>query len=234
MATNNAINGVIGSMITKYTASNTWTKNVNTQMVEIIVWNSGAGGGSGRQATSTTSGGGAGGAAGCMVTWYGSAKLLGSTETVTIANGGAGGLTQGSNNSSGNTGGPSAFSSIGNIAIESVTTVTPGGSTGTVAGVGSGQSYFWNAPLAANLVTNNAGGSGTITVGGTKGAQYIAGTSATFFVYCQQLPNAGGGGGGADTGTIRSGGVGGNIVFGTSVASSSGVTVVYAGGKARK
>lgn len=237
MATNNAINGVTGSMITKYTASNTWSKNVNTQSVEVIVWNSGAGGGSGRQATTTTSGGGAGGNAGGMATWFGSARLLGSSETVTVASGGAGGLTQASATSNGNAGSAGGTSSFGNIAMSQITLTAPGGVATTATATTPSASTFWQiAGYSAQLAPDPAG-NGKNTAGLSASGQYGAtiGSVDINSVFGQQMPGSGGGGGGADSVVIRSGGVGGNIYLPTGHIVSSTVTpitIVYAGGTA--
>lgn len=236
MATNNSINGVTGSMITKYTASNTWNKNVNTQMVEVIVWNSGAGGGSGRQATSTTSGGGAGGAAGGMATWFGSARLLGSSETVTVASGGAGGLTQASTTSDGNAGAAGGTSSFGNIAMTQITLTSPGGVATTATATTASSSTFWQLSVSVNgPLTGNNAGNGRNVAGVSASAQYSIITPLTDQIFGQQMPSAGGGGGGADTVVIRTGGVGGNIFLATGhiVGSTpTPATIVYAGGTA--
>lgn len=226
MATNNAINSIIGSKITKFTASGTWTKNVNTQSVEVIVWNSGAGGGSGRQGATTSSGGGAGGSAAGIVTWYGPALFLGSTESVTVASGGSGGLTQSSNLNNGNPGGASGQSSLGNILITPSLAQAGGGITGTATTSTVSGAFFWNYSSVGILATP-AGGNGGVSTGSTAQNNYNGANQNT--VYSQALPCGGGGGSGADAVTARQAGNGGTVNYLSYVANGT-LVPIYTGG----
>jgi len=211
MATNNAINGVTGSKITKYTASDTWTKDVNTQYVYVYVWNGGGGGASGRQATSTTSGGGGGGASGGVCTWSGYAGLLGSTETVTVAAGGSGGATQASATSNGNPGGLSPVSSFGRIKITSSATQSVGGTVTTAAAGANNVFFIYNMGTNTSVQLAAAGNGGNVA--GSNASPSGATGSIALTMISQQVGTGGGGGSGADAVVARQAGNGGDVVF---------------------
>lgn len=217
MATNNNVNTV--SKVTKFTGSGTWTPNTRTSCVTIFGMSGGCGGGSGRQGATTAAGGGGGGNTGAFI-WCDRApiSLFSSSETVTIGGTSAGGTTQSSNLTNGNTAAAQNTTSIGYISAVAQTGLTPGGTTTTSSTASTtGLNFSYMSAAGPVIVNNLIGPSGSNSTGGqanpnqsnTFGAPYYAGS-------------AGGGGGGADTGTARAGGGGANISFyATTIISSS-------------
>jgi hypothetical protein len=222
MVINNAINRA--SKVTTYTSSDTWTKDVRTNWVKVMVFPSGQGGGSGRRGLTTVSGGGGGGCAGNGSYYEGPSSVFGNTETVTIGGTSNGGSAQTVDDTNGNPGNAANVSTFGNITTY-VSASVPGGGTTTNAagGLGSGLgTTFW-------LIS--AGPAGPNTNGGT--GRNIAGSSSiTGMVEASSgggtspLGGAsGGGGGGADSVTERSGAAGQGFTNRTG-------TVITAGGTA--
>ncbi len=200
-----------GVLITKYTASNTWTMNSKTQSVTIIAWNAGGGGGSGRQGSTTAAGGGSGGSGGGYLVYSGLATFFNSSETVTIAGTAAGGLTQGSV-ANGNTGTNGGITSIGNIYSTNTLTGTGNRGLGGVATstgpIGAIANFNIGGAYPAGFATGYNAGAGTNTTGTTPTSIAWGSAGITNGIY---INAPGGGGGGADAVVIRSGGVGGAI-----------------------
>lgn len=89
--------------MTVFTSSGTWTKPAGVTAVYVIVTGGGGSGGAGEANYNSF---GAGGAGGTAIKWINSG--LGSTETITVGDGGA---TQSSTNTDGNPGATSSFGS---------------------------------------------------------------------------------------------------------------------------
>jgi hypothetical protein len=155
--------------------------------------------------------------------WFFPASYFGATTTITIGNGGAGGVAQTVNATDGNAGSIGGLSIVGNISpLASTGVVDVGGTTTTAAG-GTGTSwntFSVNAPYNYSVNASVGGSLGSNTTG-TDGANLqIFVNSANSIQYA---PTGGGGGSGADTGTARQAGVGGNILNGN-------LTTLVAGG----
>lgn len=205
---------VAGSYYTRiFTSGGTWTKPLGLSHVEVEV-QGGGGGGGGAEATdagNSSCGRGGGGGGYAMKTIL--AANLGSTETVSVGAGGAGGAA-GANNGLG--GGASSFGShatgnngAGGVTQTKATTVTgfPGadGGTGTggdinVDGV-KGSSYI---RFAATFILAGYGGNSYMGLGGTG---FTALTSSTAGL---DGTGYGSGGGGAASSTSSSAKAGGN------------------------
>ena len=110
--------GATGMVTTDFTTNGTWTKNVNTTMVTIVLWDGGAGGGSGRQGASNAAGGGSGGTSGSGIMKVAQASIFGATETVVVGAGGVGGASQAAANTNGNNGTAGGRSYFGNISSQ--------------------------------------------------------------------------------------------------------------------
>ena len=162
----------------------TWTKPTNLKMVRVELW--GGGGSGGSVASTGDAGGGGGGAYNSIII---PASILGSTETVTVGNGGA--LV---NLNDGNAGGTSSFGSW-------VSAFGGGGGANTAAaGGGGGQAVVGGSSTTGT--TGAAGGNGfstSLTTGFNGGAGGAVNGGDSYF----------GGGGGAG-----SGGIGGKSHFG--------------------
>jgi hypothetical protein len=79
------------TIISQFTSSGTWTKNVATQYIEIHGWNAGGGGAGGGLGGSNPVGGGSGGSYGYF-TFQGPEFCFPALEAITIGAGGTGGL----------------------------------------------------------------------------------------------------------------------------------------------
>lgn len=206
MATNNAVNSIAGSVITKFTGSGTWTPNSRTQSVYVILWNGGGGGGGGALQATGVSGGGGGGANGGVVTFSASRNYFGASETVTIGAGGTGGAAILSSNANGNPGGLCGQSALGNITITASATAALGGRSALGTGGVASVSAYWEVgntqiTLGAGANGSQAGNGVTIpTIPGTFGMASSVGTST-----------GGGGGGGGTTAGGNTGSAGGSI-----------------------
>lgn len=127
-----------GTIVTKFTTSGTWTKNPNTQLVEIIMIGAGGGGGSGSRGstngTSNASCGGAGGVPTGGVYTQMPGLYWGASTTVTIGAGGVGGVGVLTDDTAGNPGGSGGLPSVGSIIAVSPGHGTSGGAGGQLTG----------------------------------------------------------------------------------------------------
>lgn len=170
----------------------TWTKNTNTQYVEVWGWCGGGGGGSGG-----SNQGGAGGGSGSFFRFKGPATSFGATEMVVVGAGGSGGAPS-VGGSFGNDGTNGTVSSFGNIKVPlcvngfttnstltsldqfgagggnpSQRAVTCGYSGGVFTDDGSliystvGINYQYNVPTASlsGVAQVNGGGAGSFEIG---------------------------------------------------------------------
>lgn len=184
-------------IVTKYTASDTWTKGANTKVVEVVIWGGGGGGGSGRKGVSTNPGGGGGGGGGGAVHMIVPQEFFAATETVTIGGTAAGGTAQASSSTNGRDGTVGNNTSIGNV-IALGGNFGSGGIAGTSSGGAQQSSYTFHTVHSSTL---NAGGGGGTTIG-----QDGTSTSAS------NVGSGGGGGSGNNTdATFIGGGAGGAL-----------------------
>lgn len=213
--------------LTKFTSSGTWNKLPTTKSVTVFVLNGGSGGGSGRQAGSTASGGGGGGAPGGGLVYNILSEFINSSETITVGAGGNGGSAQASINSNGNPGSTGGLSTFGaNIGVDFTNAATGGGAGGTATIAAGGNAVWSNITWSsfflygtssnATTLFGGTSGNGTNTGGGTA-----LGSPSTSSVNAVIPGGSGGGGAGADSITIRSGGVGGQIFRLGSTANSN-------------
>lgn len=189
--------------VTKYTANDTWTMAADTQMVEIICWNSGGGGGSGRRGLTTAAGGGGGGAGGGGFYYQIPAGLITGAVTITIGGTANGGSAQTVNSTDGTAGSPTNVSSFGTLLYSNADAAGGTGGTATSA-AGDGAKSFNLYPMLSfgAQTTVVAAGNGGNAAGGSVAAANNTGVGLF-------LPTAGGGGAGADSTTERTGGNGG-------------------------
>ncbi len=190
---------------TTFTSSGSWTINPRTVSVEIYAWGGGGGGGSGRCGVSGTSGGGSGASPGFYVySKFVASQVTASPYTVTIGDGGAGGVSVNAVTTNGNTGTPGNQTSVGALCV------APGGAGGLPGLVGS-----------SGGPTGSVGKNGfsTLTVSGLGGAAGTPITSSGVYSFAQ----GGGGGGGYTLSTLTNGGVGGSIT------DAAGNTIVAGG-----
>jgi len=194
----------------------TWTKPANAKWVEIWLFGAGGGGGAGFQRdTATIRTGGGGGSGGSCLHGILSADQLGSTESVVVPAGGAGGAPRGLP-FTGLPGGTPANTTFGNFRAFSGQGGGGGNNSGAAGGSGRTPFFFAVGPGALG-----AGGAGTSTTG--TGGSNSDGN--------QSIPNGGGGGGGATAGSTanKNGGPGGGR---SPVNNASGIDVAVAGGAA--
>lgn len=197
----------VGTIVTTFLTSSTWTINPNTKAVEFFVFSGGAGGGSGRSGVTALSGGGSGGAGANLVYMKSlPSNLLTSAYTVTVGAGGAGGAA--ATNANGNPGIQGGASSVGTLIIAPVSKFGAGGTTTLVSGNGS-TSY-----TPYSTAASQSSGSGTITG---------SGGSAIPNIYGWGTP--GGGGSGYNVGVNSAGGTGSSMISPT-------VATLIAGGTA--
>lgn len=220
MATQNSINNSI--KITRFTSSDTWTKDPRAQYIKVYVCCGGSGGGSGRQGLTGLSSGGGAGSPGTITFVEAPAIFFGSTESVVVGDGGLGGAAQASADTDGNPGNPGGISSFGSIEMGPDSQI--GGGGGTVSGGDQGgQGTGWLMGGAIPFQPSFSGG-GTLMAGApglnigsdsgtTSGAAYICPTGA-------------GGGGGADSLSPYDGGKAGDY---NSLGGSASVVLVPGG-----
>lgn len=206
-----AINKIVGNIaainsgittavdIQAFTSSGTYTKPTGAKYIKLIMLGAGGGGGSGRRgAAGTLRTGGAGGGSGQVVIVDIPASVVGSTETVTIGAGGAGGNAVTADSTNGNAGTAGGNTTFGSI-------VRAGGANGGAAGNNSGAAAGGGQVGASSQwsIQGTSGGNSSATGGNGSG-----GNSQTVNV----APSAGGGGGGITTADAAgTGGSGGNV-----------------------
>lgn len=201
-----ASGGGTTTTVTTFNASGTWTKAAGSTQMAIFCYNGGAGGGSGRRGATTAAGGGGGGAPTQGFVYVGPSSFFNSTETVTIGNGGTGGLAVTLDNTNGNPGGDSNVSSFGNLLATPTAGSGGKGGTTTISGL----------PTATTGVTVNAftptSTALTAPIVNTNGINTAAANIGNNTFAGSQMPSTAGSGGGADSGTARSGGNAGGIL----------------------
>lgn len=199
------------SNVQTFLSSGTWTKPSFGIMATIQLW--GAGGSGGRSSSGNAGGGGGGGAYAEITVPL---STLGATETVTL---GAGGTAVSVDNTDGNQGGDSTFSSI-------LTAYGGGGGSGDLVTTGAGGGGGGTTSAGASTI-NATGGAGGNPLGGAGGIG--AGNSGT-----ESLFGGGGGGGGGTTagdgGASLYGGGGGGGADDNSANSKAGGSSKYGGG----
>lgn len=191
-----------GVIVTTFTASGTWTPNVNTEFVILAAWNGGAGGASGSKGVGAQAGGG-GGAGGNALYLMGPVDYFynGTGVVVTIGAGGTGGAAQ-SGTGSGNNGGSSGQTTIGNVSIP-VSASSAGLGTGT-GGTSGCSSYV----LANGYLTIDGTQMGGNSSGNARNLDTASVTSAgaiSAFVSPFMCASSGGGGGATGVGGGSSG-----------------------------
>lgn len=171
--------------IISFSSSGVYTPTLGTRFVDVILFGGGGGGGSGacQAAGAAASGGGAGGGGGVARGLF-PASLVGASQNITIAAGGAGGAAQTTNSTAGLAGGAGGDTSFGNLLKAFGAGGGAGGGLAVASGGGGGASgltkgYSSSGPSA---------GPGSLSLG--NGGSGVAGTLA-------QAPGFGGGGGGA-------------------------------------
>lgn len=191
-----------------FTSSGTWTKPSGlsgNSLAYVIVWGGGGGGGGSLSAGAQTRPGGGGGGGSCVQAQF-PLSVLGSTVTVTIGNGGTGGLAN-TDTSNGSVGGDTTFGTV-------ITAYGGGGGAGGTSnpatGAGGGGAGIYADGSAGSGTTPGTGsaplggaGSTASTYGGGGGSASVGGAS----VY-------GGGGGGGGTGNSGTGNLGGMSLCG--------------------
>jgi hypothetical protein len=182
------------TIVTQFTSSGTFTKNVNTQWIEVYIFGSGGGGGSGGLPGNSNQGGNGG--VSNSGYFAAPASMFSATETVTIGTGGTGGVYT-SGPADGTAGGAT---SLGSILIPG----GPGGSSTTVAGV-VGIGYSFSRSYVTYEFIPTLGGS--LGGAGQSSSLYHNG-SDTWFYGCQLQATAGG----AGSHTLGTAGRGGNAV----------------------
>ena len=198
-----------GSVIafTKFTSTQTWTKNTRTKIVQIIAWGGGGSGGSGGTSTSTTgSSGGNGGGGGGFCSYQVDASFFPSSCTVTIA-ATANGVAGVSTSSSGGTAGNDGNSSLVDTFTIDGGAHGPAGRNGNGAFITLGGSRFSNTSYSAPN-----GLAGSVNNGSIIAGDLTSPAKTAFFSVLQGQPTAGGGGGNrTTTPTTGVGGAGGDI-----------------------
>jgi hypothetical protein len=218
--------GGSGADIQTFTTAGTatWTKPAGKTMAWIRMWAGGSGGGSGaRQATTVARGGGAGGGMGGFVEAWIPVSLLGTTKTVTVGAGGAGGTSiavDSTNGSAGSTGGNSVFS------IHTATCSNNFGPGGSSVAVSPGVTPFTvvNQSFIASTTNFANGGSGNITAG-------VAGAALDVRYYVSGSMGGGGGGAGASS-VVTANGANGGLKTAFTNNTTSGFSSSVAGGTA--
>lgn len=159
----------------------TWTRNVNTVVVEVYGWGSGAGGASTGGVGSTNGGGGGGGAFYYRIP----ASFLNATETVVVGAGGAGGV-QGVNTGFGSDGEITKFGNL--VSGSQAAKASPGSNYG-----GNGGFVFTQTQNAFFNYTVSAGFSGPANSGQGNNSGMIPDLN-----FGSMLPGGGGGSGNAN------------------------------------
>lgn len=207
-------------IITRFTSDGTWTKNPDTKWVQIYGWGGGQGGGSGRKSSTAENRlGGSGGSCGAYASIFADASIFGSSESVTIGVGGAGGASQTAADTDGNDGSYGTPSSIGSV-------FTTGNPTASAVGtLTKGRGGDVGSTRAGGASVNMCSFGANVTMGGGGTSSVSTPTAGSSFFMVDH-----GTGGGAG-GSITSGGSRGDGTAGGSITDLSG-TVIVAGGTA--
>jgi len=193
--------------------THTWTKPAGANMVYVWCVGSGGGGGSGRRGSSTSSSGGGGGASGNVSEAWFRASELGGTETVTVADGGAGG-TAVSGIADGNNGTAGSASSFGSwLTANGGGAGVGGNATSGSAGAADPTGYPWFGRNGSSGGLNGGVG-GTNCPGMNPGLSTWAGFS----------PGGGGGGGGGRASGTLTGGSGGSACLNGGTGGNGGAS----------
>ena len=215
-----------GVVLTKYTASDTWTKDADAKWITVYIWGAGHGGGSGRRggALSGRSGGG-GGAGGGGLCYSGPAAFFNATETVTIGAGGTGGAAIAVDDTNGNPGTNGGDTSIGFIlAGRSNSDGFGGGGTSTDGTAGNSTRYWNNDSVTSTSSTGATAGNDDPPANGSA----MPGSLSTITAAMYMVPRGGGGGGGINA--INTSSNGGNGALYNYASSSTAVSSLLAGG----
>ena len=203
----------------------TWTKPAGKTMAHIKIWAGGCGGGSGtRNPTTTIRSGGAGGTPGGYIEAFVPLAALGSTVTVTIGAGGAGGASVTTDFTLGNQGQLGSASTFGPFQAQSGLNQASGGtSAATVNGPAySGSAFVLMGSFLPNFSSAASGGNGTNGNGSTP--------TSTSDRYMFTIGTGGGGGGGAAANSTFAS-VGGNGgIRNAATTGASGYSASVAGG----
>lgn len=188
--------------------TSTWTKPAGAKTIQFDVLAGGGGGGAGGKAASGTAiyGGGGGGGAGWTSLIYSAADLTEASYTVTVGDGGAGGIFGGAASASG--GISTVSGAVQGIIVRA--SAGGGGTSGTTANGAAGASgvHSGNTAGASSIAATAGGGSGA-NRGGSSGAA----------------------GGGCSTSAPFGGGIGGsNVPFGLSGGPAGALSTVANGG----
>jgi len=207
------------------TGGNTWNKFPDASEVSGVLIGAGGGGASGRRgAAGTDRFGGGAGAGGGYTSFKIPASVVGSTESVTVGLGGAGGTGIGADNTDGNNGTAGGSTTFGAWAI------APGGNAGSAGTAANGQGGTSNT--TQGMFFNGAGGGGQNGLGSNGGFGYHYAAGGGGGGGGINVANANGNGGNGGQGSISrnstlSGGTGGvvagaNATVGTSASTSEG------------
>jgi hypothetical protein len=242
-----------GIIVTTFMSSGTWTKNVNTQYVEVYGWCGGGGGGSGARSSTPGSAqqGGGGGGAGSAFRFGGPEMFFGATETVMVGAGGLGAAGQTINNTGGLLGSNGGVSSFGNISVPvfvsnsiNDTAAYQGGGGGNtieqnIASGGGGvfldslttRTFVASLSVQSRTVLPKYGNGGKNSVTNGAAGAYGGGDGTPSFAFIYNLPTSGGQGGTASTTTAYSGGAGGDMyaIDGTTILVNGGTGGIETG-----
>lgn len=224
MTTNNATNNYAnGIKVTRFTSSDTWTKDADAVYIKVVGWSGGSGGGSGRRgAAASERGGGSGGCMSGSFLYEGDAGNFDTTESVTIGAGATGGAAQTVDDTDGSNGGDAGISSFGDLEINGFFTRGEGG--GTTQKNGGASSKIATATFYSKTYDGSVtdGGYGRVTAGGDGVDQ----PKEDVFGGNLGVGSAGGGGGVNSSNVAANGGRGGNV------RTINGGSTVLAGGTA--
>ena len=213
-------------VLTKYTASDTWTKDADAKWITVYIWGAGHGGGSGRRGAAGTGRSGGGGAAGGGGLCYsGPAAFFNATEIVTIGAGGTGGAAVAVDDTNGNPGTNGGDTSIGFIlAGRSNSDGFGSGGTSTDGPIGNSTRYWNNDSVTSTSSTGATAGNDDPPANGSG----MPGSLSTITAAMYMVPRGGGGGGGINAGNTSSNG--GNGALYNYASSSTAVSSLLAGG----
>jgi hypothetical protein len=202
--------------------THTWVKPPGCKLVEVVLIGGGGGGGSGRKGATADAGrtGGRSGAGGGITTGTFDADDLGAVETVTVAAGGTGGVSQTTNSTDGNAGTNGGASTFGNWLRAGAGAAGGGGTTANQGAAVAGG----NDSLVSLAGGSAAGVTASTGVGGSAANNTVA------------RPTGGGSGGGLvqTTDALGAAGSGGTLtgssVFPNAVAGGAAGTAGGPGG----